>query len=69
MPHKIDKAEWRPILRAASELLARVVLAGVDGRISRDEAAAILAAQGSPAPATFSGNGHKHPEEAAPAPL
>jgi hypothetical protein len=42
MPHKIDKAEWRPILRAASELLARVVLAGVDGRISRDEAAAIL---------------------------
>lgn len=42
MPHKIDKAEWQPILRAAGVLLSRLTLAALDGRITRDEAAELL---------------------------
>lgn len=39
---KIDKAEWGDIGRAALAILPRVVVALIDGRLSRDEAAALL---------------------------
>ena len=39
---KIDKAEWRLIGREAVALLPRLIGSLLDGRLSRDEAAAIL---------------------------
>ena len=42
MSHRIDREEWRPILAAAGELAARLALAALDGRITREEAAALL---------------------------